>query len=521
VNRLEMHPLDEAALFGRMAEKGMSVEEIAKHYARSPSAIYKRLRLVSLTEELKGMFRDGQLNIGGAAVLAELPEEDQKEFYNLYGQEIQIKPDVLKDQNYDIEAIEPGKITEFLYKKQKNKIKDNMSKICKNCAKRTHNEHNALFEEYRYLDDVCLDGDCYRAKWYEMISAALKAQIVQTGEAGLKTDEKIFFEGDVVEQIYKKANKVRFKIGKEDIEFEVLREKNYERTGETNRKKDACWLVHVGYTGKIDVRRVGYKEKQKEKPAEKESGAGKSDTKGNTSLIKNYGREALEAVAQELQKPSAAEVAKKLDGKKVSTWTFNNDIKKLVFGRVVAMIIEKESTGKLPAREYLEMFLESADQNGGYGDHNYREKMYDDFQKKCMKGLFRERNIKNISAGLDEDAQKLFHFLLVSTLSDSDVPDLDDIKEIGKEKHVDGNDWYIFWKYAGMSVEEYTELYLQAAKDVAAKALKPKEIKYLPGHNPGSARGQGNVAYKRAQLKKKAQDVAVSESNEDEDREPF
>ena len=485
VNRLEMHPLDESALFARMADKGMSVEEIAKYYARSPSAIYKRLRLRTLIDELKGMFRKGQINIGGAAVLAELPEEDQKEFFNL-NREYEVY-----DENDEIEAIKGGDITEFLYKKQKNIIKENMSKICKNCAKRTHNEHNALFEEYRYLDDVCLDGECYRLKWYEMISAALKAQIVQMNEAGLKTDEKIFFAGDTVEQIYKRANKVRFKIGKEEIEFEVLSDKKYDRTDETNRKKDACWLIKTTRKGegneRIDVRRVGYKEK--EKTAEEESGSGKKSGKA----VKGYGREALEVVAQELQMPSSLEAAIKLNEKHVGAWDFKFKIASLVFERIVAMRIEKDKKlqldKKLPQSEYLELLLEALDENGGYGDNNYKEKMFNDFQKKCMKGLFGARSIKSISDEFDDDAQNMFHFLLVSTLSKREVPDLDEIKEIGK-KDVDAHDWHKFWKYAAMSVEEYTAIYLQAAKDFASAALKPAEKK------------------KKAEVKKKAKGKA-------------
>jgi ParB/RepB/Spo0J family partition protein len=477
VNRLEMHPLDEAALFARMADKGMSVEQIAKYYARSPSAIYKRLRLVTLIDELKGMFRDGQLDIGGAAVLAELPEDDQKEFYNLY-----------KDhEEYDLEteemeAIKGGAITEFLYKKQKNKIKENMSNICKDCAKRTHNEHNALFEEYRYLDDVCLDGECYRAKWYEMISKALKAQIVQADEAGLKTDEKIFFSGDVVEQLYKKANKVRFKIGKDEIEFEVLRDSKYDRTGETNKKTGACWLIKTTRPGEgdenIDVRRVGYKEKKKETSGEKGAGAGKNESKSVKDKINVYGREALEAAAQELQMPSAAEVVKKLDEESVGPYAFENRIMNLVLERVVAMRIEKDMESKNP-RDYLPLFLKKIDEDGCL-QRRFDEKRYDDFQKKCLFDLFVGKSLSKESGELvkrDEGAQQIFHFLLVSAFDPDYLPALDDLKKIGKVKNVESYDWYPFWEYADMSVEEYTEFYLQAAKEVAAAALKPKEKK--------------------------------------------
>jgi len=479
VNRLEMHPLDETALFASMADKGMSAEEIAKYYARSPSAIYKRLRLRTLIDEAKGMFRDGRLNINGAALLAELPEEDQKEFYNLRG----VKTDD-GDHEYDehvIRAVESHIVSNFIYKKQKNMIEESMKEICAGCKKRTHNEDNALFpEESEYFCDVCLDGECYRAKWYTMISDALEAQMIQMSEAGLKTDDKIFFIGGAPERIYKNADKVNFNIFDENVSviFTVMRDKNYERTGQTNRKKDACWEVRTDSSGKIDVRRVGYKER--EKPAGKVSGAGKKEAKTINEKIKSYGSSALETIAQDMQMPTA-EVVKKLDDKYKNEWKFKREISEHVFERVVAIRIEKDGfNGENRSREYLEILLSQMIDVLGYGDRSLDESEFDEFQKKWLRGLFGNMfTIKKIASLLCEEAHQLFHFLFLSMFDadDDSVPDPDDLKKIGKEKNIDDYQWYLFWKYAGMSVEEYTALYLQAAKDVAAAALKPAEKK--------------------------------------------
>jgi ParB family chromosome partitioning protein len=250
VNRMDMHPLDEAALFGRMAEKGASIDEIAKHYARSSSAIYQRLRLTSLIEELKGMFRDGILGIGSAAVLAELPEEDQQYFFEQYG---------VKTETVDKRAV-----YQFVQKRQRYAIKATMEG-CEDCDKRTHNQGNELFDEFSYLSDVCFDVNCYRRKWRDIIAAALARQQAETE---LPTDAKIYFNGGIPELLYKNADKVAFFNADTSTEYTVLKSKGYDFNGETKKKTGTCWHIHVDYKDELTVRRIGYKEKQPKEKSE-------------------------------------------------------------------------------------------------------------------------------------------------------------------------------------------------------------------------------------------------------------
>jgi len=503
VNRLEMHPLDEAALFGRMAESGKSVEEIAKYYARSPSAIYKRLRLNSLIEELKGMFRDGGLNITGAAVLAELPEEDQKDFYNTSGKKFYnlYGGENIGEVDEEIKAVEINNIHNFIYKKQKNVIEESMKSFCEGCKKRTHNEDNALFEDVELFSDVCLDGDCYRAKQLALINTALTAAAVQMEEAGLKTDDKVFFVGGAPERIYKNATKARFEVDKEPVEFEVLRDTKYDRTGTTNRKKDVCWLIHTDGSGNINVERIGYKERPpKEKPSEVETGSGKNKSDAKKEIDKYGGRGVLEAVAKEMQKPSAAELVKELKIKgKIEYYSFEHKISALVFERLAAKRIEKE-TAEI---NYLELFLEYLDDNFGFGgEGSFIEKDFSDRQKKMLNKLFGNRSLKSVWSEFDDDARALIHFLLYSFLLTSELPNLDEVKD--KKKNNFDLNFGLIWKYMGMSDEEYEALYLQAAKDVAAEALKPKGGK------------------KKAEVvKKKTSAVENSADEDDDEQEPF
>ena len=85
VNREDMHPLDEAEKFKREVDSGKKVEEIAKYYARSISGIHQRIRLTLLIDGIKTMFRDGRINLSGAALIASLPEDDQEKFLKKYG----------------------------------------------------------------------------------------------------------------------------------------------------------------------------------------------------------------------------------------------------------------------------------------------------------------------------------------------------------------------------------------------------------------------------------------------------
>ena len=458
VNRQDMHPLDEAGAFKRMADNGNSVEEIARYYARSPAAIYKRLRLCGLTEELKMMFRDGQLNIAGAAVLAELPEDDQKDFYELYG-----KNDIIKE-------IEHGQIYQFVNKKQRYVIKKCMQG-CEECKKRTHNENNELFAEFKHLGDVCLDAECYRKKWLEMLEAKLGEQEIQFKEAGVQTDSKIKFAGGVLELLYKKATYVNIKDNYGlQIKYEVLRDKDYAFSGETDRKKDACWFVHNDCNGAINVRRFGYKAKPpKEEKTKPESGS----TAGKSSVgvikkedIKNYGEEAIEAVATD-RGIAPNDLVKQLKEKKIFAHEFQNDIDDCIKERVIARKIEAAKKRLQPAGDYLSVFLRLL--NGYIYTCDFSEKAFNAWQKQWLEDLIGS-SLSKLSERLSDEVQQLFHFLILSIGFDEvEVPLPEESKE-DKEKN-------IFWHYAAMSEDEYHAMYIEAAKEVTANALDPKKKK--------------------------------------------
>ena len=460
VNRLEMHPLDEAALFGRMAAKGAAVGEIARHYARSPSAIYKRLRLSSLTGELKGMFRDCKISIGSAAVLAELPESDQEQFYKEYG-----------EKEWEIhEAL----VHQFVKKRQRFAVMEYMQG-CGGCGTRTHNQGNELFDEFQCLSDVCLDADCYRRKWKALIEAALAERY----DPDTPTDAKIWFSGGIPELLYKKATHVVFFNADTATEYEIINDKDYTFTGETKKKKGACLRITSGLGG-ITVQRTGYKLK----PPKEAPKAGVRTNKEMNDLADGFGREALEAVAEE-RNTTAADLASALRDSK--TADFQGDVHNLVRERVTARRIELEKSGAGPQCDYLNLFLQAAEEEM-YTDVSFVNFDADPQRRKLLGDLAGKQSVAEITANLPDETQGLFHALLLSLdeFAYRSVPSLGDLKEKNFKRSKN-----LFWQYARMSEGEYRELYIAAAKEVAARALDPKPVKGKP--KKAGAKGKGEA----------------------------
>jgi len=454
VNRQEMHPLDEAAAFKRMADNGSPIEEITLYYARSPSAIYKRLRLCGLTDNSKTMFRDQKINITGAALLAELPMEDQDDFYKLY-------------ENHD--KIDSFKIANFIKTRQRYVIKKSMI-ACEGCDKRTHNEGNELFEEFKHLYDVCLDADCYRTRWYNTLLARLNEQRTQALEAGLQTDNKIHFSNGALELIYKKAAFVHIdESDKQQItpfafntlrnKYEIIRVKDYEFTGETSKKKGACWEVREDIDGVIIIRRVGYKEKPlKEKTEQKTKGA-KSDLLTDMALL-----DVIEelAVERDMKTP---EVEKAINKKYHNERVFEDEVEELARDRLIARRVELDKSGAGKTFDYFSLFLELND---------FDEKHSCDIERKEIAERLSGKTLKEITSNLSKETQSLFHFLLLLFgIKECLIPSLGALKDIKSDNLAN----FLFWRYAGVSKDEYRDIYIAAAKEAAEIALESKAKK--------------------------------------------
>jgi len=167
INRLAMHPLDEAIIFAKMLENGQSVDELAKRYDRKASAIWQRVQLLDLDNDIKTLFRNGNLSLHSAAMLKSLSDETQKAFYK------QFKNDPAVEGG---EVIEDWQIKRFIsnldYDKLYVFLKD---KQCAGCKTRTYFGDKNLFPELDDVSDSCLNHDCYMEKWATVLASRIKS----------------------------------------------------------------------------------------------------------------------------------------------------------------------------------------------------------------------------------------------------------------------------------------------------------------------------------------------------------
>ena len=149
VNRLDLHPLDEGAQYARLLKEAYSLEDLAAYFDRSISHIYQRMKLCNLIEDVREVFRNGQIKISTAAKIASLPKRVQKEIVSALKKELQWAGDHEKTIDRVI-----GQMMRMPL--------DFPCEACEQCtAKRTHYGNAALFPEYHDRCDYCMDSRCY------------------------------------------------------------------------------------------------------------------------------------------------------------------------------------------------------------------------------------------------------------------------------------------------------------------------------------------------------------------------
>jgi ParB/RepB/Spo0J family partition protein len=169
INRLSMHPLDEAAVFASLLENGRPIQELCKQYDRTESAIWQRVQLLGLNDGIKNLFREDKIELHAAAMLKSLDPDQQQAFYE-------------KFQNQK-SGVSTWDVRGFISKVKHDKLYSLIQgKDCAACQKRTFYNNNALFPELRDEDDFCLDHECYMEKWQKLLSGKIK-----TAKAGNKS----------------------------------------------------------------------------------------------------------------------------------------------------------------------------------------------------------------------------------------------------------------------------------------------------------------------------------------------
>jgi ParB family transcriptional regulator, chromosome partitioning protein len=76
--RVDIAPLEEAAAFGRLVDRGIAVADIAKRTGKSPARIEQRLSLLGLAPEIRGYLEASKLDEAHATQIARLPDPEQQ-----------------------------------------------------------------------------------------------------------------------------------------------------------------------------------------------------------------------------------------------------------------------------------------------------------------------------------------------------------------------------------------------------------------------------------------------------------
>jgi ParB/RepB/Spo0J family partition protein len=412
INRLEMHPLDEADIFRRMKDAGATVEYMAAYFARPVSAIYQRIRLAALKAPAREMLRQERLDIRGAVLLGGLGEADQAAFV----------------EKHEGKAADQWTVQEYITRTKKCQLYPVVTAhaACGTCGERTRNADAGLFEDDERFDDVCLNPVCYGEAWDRAIGSAIREAAEEQGDAG-----KIAFDGSIPRHLYRGAAVTEF----EGKPYEILTEKAYVLYSEkTNRKKGTYWRIWLPFGGtRIEVRRCAYEKRAAVQERE--------DKKRTESLVKGYGKETLSALGARMGEAPEA-LARELKKRNTYAYEVQSAIAKRVHRRVGELNLRRED------RNYAAMYV--------------RYRMKDEEDLKALKTHTGFKDVGDI--GLEDAGQRLFHFLIrLIPLHRLAIPTLEDLADPEKEYRDT-----LFWEYAGMDEEAYRRVYLEEAGRVVA-----------------------------------------------------
>jgi ParB/RepB/Spo0J family partition protein len=414
VNRADMHPLDEAAAFSSMLQRGTSIEEIAKYYDRSVSGIYQRTRLLDLIEDIKIMFRDGKITLTQAAMLAGLPENQQEAFFKKHGG---------KDEVY------PSTVSEFLHSVQHNKLICMTDKKCETCKNRTNYTDKSLFPELTAETDVCFDGECYAKHWI----ALLALKLAEERKAHPDTKDIIVFDG--IPRFWPK-NAVTVNLG--GWEYQI---KRYTWANHCHKKEKGsfyAWNIEYSYYSgqELRINRQLYKEiKPKKEEAEE-----KPLSKYKLDKVIERPKEAYQALD--------AAIDKKNEGS--GYFSFRREVQEAVLHKIIAAQAVKAPNATAEQRFWQGYFERNNSTKGVYEIYTGEK-----FTEDCAGILSRYPR------------EKVFEMLTAMALSLHDIPDFEDL---GVKKSP-----CPAMEFAEMDAEAFIALYRETAEELAAKLeAKPK-----------------------------------------------
>ena len=440
INRLDMHPLDEAAAFRRLMDGGATLESLAKRYARSKSAIWQRVQLLDLCGGIKELFREGKLSLHAAAMLNGLDAEKQEAF---------CKEAKASDWFKSGNGIPDFLVTNFVAKANNDKLyKCVAGNECQSCKKRTFYSDKELFPE---LDggtgDVCLDHECYTQKWRDLLSSRIKGVTGQhkdhAGAVPLVTSsgelKKILGKSVFLGDITGAEVPVKF--------FRPYYPGDPEVAEKAGQGAKPCLEIELGDGGKLKVSPRYWKE-----PEKKQAQAGKQGGAADKALapvVKLLG----------LPKDEAERAIAALKKKKItSTYQLDRDVTEKVQARVL----------KIKAGQ---------PDNDKDIDHFLKEWLEDDKDNKAIAKQF--AGAADVKALRKLSWPKLFAALGASAVFNYSC--LPGITGIAMAKRDDVAEW------AGIPMEQFKEIYREELRALLPKpeAAKPAKGKQAEAAEDG------------------------------------
>jgi len=437
INRLNMHPLDEAVLFKRMLEHGEPIEELAKRCDRTKAAIWQRIQLLDLTDDIKTMFRNGRLSLHAAAMLKVLDAEQQKKFVDKF---------CCGDSDREISEFEIENFIKGIFHYRLYKCVAGPE--CKTCQKRTYYSNKELFPELdgNTFGDKCLDHDCYMAKWIKLLSNRIKsvkrehkdhagASLIVTQNDGFK---KIFGKGVTVDGVG---------YGITSFTYDGTRPLQKPEAGAM-----PCFDVELDNSGKLLVHPRYWKEPEKKKSAEKVSNP-------IAPLIKlaELPKEEAAAATAALEKS-----CKSPDAKSRAVSDIEDKVQEKVLARLMERVLKQPDDDKYIDR-YLDEWLDFD------SDHWDAVKLFTgkDNDVKALRKL---------------SWPKLFACLCAGDFSYYDLPALEKMASVKQNKIAD---------FAGVSMEELRRMYKEEIRALLPKPTTEAKPAKQPAAEKKTTRGKG------------------------------
>jgi ParB family chromosome partitioning protein len=428
INRMAMHPLDEAVIFQKLIESGRPIEELARNNDRSVSEIWQRIQLLGLSDDIKTMFRNGNLSLHAAAMLKSLDEKDQQGFYEKFKDNFYVK------QNTEIPISE---IRSFLSARLNNKLfKFIVVKECKTCQKRTYYKDKELFPELKYAEDSCLDRDCYLKRWNAVMTAKIKNC---KKEFPAHADSAILaVDGTLKKWIGKKPT-----FNGTQYEARLIGYNNIIWGNDPGKNDEPCIVVELNHNDELTVSAKYWKHQTAASDNQRQSGF--------VAAVKLL----------ELPKAEAAAAIQAFEENKIKfdSWDLNNKVREKVFWS----LIEKRSK-QPPGKNEVALYLKN----------NVFEGMGTTTKEKIFKLFIGEDYSEQSIADVAKlPIETLFWFMAAMKSRTSNLPSIDCLDDKILDKLQDVKE-FIAW--LGTTKEELKKLYQEEIKALMPKAASPEDI---------------------------------------------